>query len=50
MKGKSKEYIQAFRHGARWTIAYMSTYDVAWDKEDILKALKEATKSLKEGR
>lgn len=49
MKGKSKEYIKGFKHGIKWAEMWLVRLKQT-DEEEFYKAVKEAIKSLKEGR
>ena len=51
MKGKSKEYIKGFKHGVKWTETWfgLKTASKTHDRS-FYEAVKEAVKSLKEGR
>lgn len=51
MKGKSKEYIKGFKHGVRWTEIWFGLKPATKKKDtEFYEAVKEAIKSLKEGR
>jgi len=47
MVKKSKEYIKGFKHGARWAIWFKK---LGTNEDEFKEAIKEAVKSLKEGR
>lgn len=50
VKTKSKDYIQGFRHGVKWALIYNRISISDKNYEQTLDAVKEAVKSLKEGR
>lgn len=47
---KSKDYIHGFKHGVMWALSYNRYKINEEDYLDTLESLKQAIKSLKEGR
>ena len=50
---RSKDYVRGFKHGIDWTRIYMTALineDPDWEEIEFEDDVKEAIKSLKEGR